>query len=91
MTIRRFEGHLPRLADLRISRSWAGLRTLTPDGACAVGFDPDVDGLFRVVGLGGHGMSAAGGLLEVIPELAIDGGTDRLDADEISPARLVLH
>jgi len=86
--VEKFVRLVPGLADLRVSRSWAGLRTLTPDGACVVGHDPSLPGLFRVAGLGGHGISAAGGLLRLVPDLALDGETALLDAGEVSPLRL---
>ena len=49
----------PRLADLPIRRSWAGLRTLTPDRQFAVGWDPSLEGFFWLAGLGGHGVTAS--------------------------------
>ena len=33
------------------------MRTLTRDGRFVVGPDPDLEGLFWVAGLGGHGMT----------------------------------
>lgn len=47
---------LPSHADAGEHNLWCGVRTLTDDGRFAVGPDPDVDGLFWVAGLGGHGM-----------------------------------
>jgi D-arginine dehydrogenase len=43
----------------RIQRSWAGLRTFTPDRAPAYGFDPHADGFFWCVGQGGFGIQTA--------------------------------
>jgi D-arginine dehydrogenase len=86
--VEKIVGHVPAFADLRILRSWAGLRTLTPDGACVVGFDPAVEGLFWVAGLGGHGVSAAGGLARLVGELVVDGGTELVREEDVSPARL---
>ncbi len=55
--------YAPRLADLEIAHSWAGLRTLTPDGCFVLGRDPEVEGFTWCAGLGGHGVtvSAAAG------------------------------
>jgi glycine/D-amino acid oxidase-like deaminating enzyme len=56
----------PPLADASVRRSWAGLRTFTPDRAPLVGPDPEQRGLYWLAGLGGHGMTgglAAGELL----------------------------
>jgi len=50
---------MPRLAEVPIRRTWAGLRTLTPDGRFVVGADPRVGGFFWCAGLGGHGVTAS--------------------------------
>ncbi len=49
----------PPLADLAVVRSWACLRTFTPDRLSVIAWDPGVRWLFRVVGLGGHGATAS--------------------------------
>lgn len=46
----------PKLSDLPIRRSWAGLRTLAPDGRFVVGWDSSVGGFFWLAGLAGHGV-----------------------------------
>jgi D-arginine dehydrogenase len=56
------------VADLpvrRVIRSWAGLRTFSPDRTPIVGFDPSADGFFWLAGQGGYGLqtSAAMGSL----------------------------
>ncbi len=51
--------HYPRLADLPIRRSWAGLRTLAPDGRFVAGWDSAVKGFFWLAGLAGHGVAAS--------------------------------
>jgi D-arginine dehydrogenase len=43
----------------RIEHSWAGLRTFTPDGSLAFGWDPGVEGFFWCVGQGGYGIQTA--------------------------------
>ena len=48
----------PWLADLPIARSWACLRTFSPDGRPVIGWDHQVPWLFWVAGLGGHGATA---------------------------------
>jgi glycine/D-amino acid oxidase-like deaminating enzyme len=57
---RKLASFAPALADRKILREWAGLRPLTPDHRFIIGPDPHLPGLFRVAGLGGHGMT--GGL-----------------------------
>jgi len=43
----------------RIEHSWAGLRTFTPDGSLAFGWDPRAAGFFWCVGQGGYGIQTA--------------------------------
>lgn len=45
----------------RPRRSWAGLRSFTPDGELAVGFDPAASGFFWLAGQGGYGIQSAAG------------------------------
>jgi len=43
----------------RVEHSWAGLRTFTPDGSLAFGWDPAIEGFFWCVGQGGYGIQTA--------------------------------
>jgi D-arginine dehydrogenase len=43
----------------RIERSWAGLRTFTPDGSLAIGWDDSSEGFFWCVGQGGYGIQTS--------------------------------
>jgi D-arginine dehydrogenase len=43
----------------RIERSWAGLRTFTPDGSLAIGWDAVSEGFFWCVGQGGYGIQTS--------------------------------
>ena len=43
----------------RVERSWAGLRTFTPDGSPAFGWDGAAEGFFWSVGQGGYGIQTA--------------------------------
>jgi len=49
----------PRLLDIPIAKSWAGLRTFTPDRLFVIGWDPFVEGFYWVAGLGGHGVTTS--------------------------------
>lgn len=40
----------------RVAKSWAGMRSFTPDRLPAVGFDPEAPGFFWLVGQGGFGI-----------------------------------
>jgi len=43
----------------RLVHKWAGLRTFTPDGTFALGFDPVLEGFFWCTGQGGYGMQTS--------------------------------
>ena len=43
----------------RVERSWAGLRTFTPDRSLALGWDRDAAGFFWSVGQGGYGIQTS--------------------------------
>lgn len=43
----------------RVERSWAGLRTFTPDGSLAFGWATDAEGFFWCVGQGGYGIQTS--------------------------------
>ena len=72
----RASQQVPSLAAAGMSSFWAGMRTFTHDGQFAIGPDPQLEGLFWVAGLGGHGMVcsapagalAARSLLHSIPQ-----------------------
>ena len=43
----------------RVEHSWAGLRTFTPDGSFAIGWDRKVESFFWYVGQGGFGIQTS--------------------------------
>jgi D-arginine dehydrogenase len=68
----------------RVERSWAGLRTFTPDGSLAFGWDKRAEGFCWCAGQGGYGIQtspAAGGLIADIVA-----GRDPGEAGRILPA-----
>jgi D-arginine dehydrogenase len=77
----------------RLDHSWGGLRTFAPDGSPVVGFDPQTEGFFWLVGQGGYGIQSAPGLSAMaadmarrlpIPKRVIDMG---LNLADIAPGR----
>ena len=46
---------------LKKPTTWAGLRTFSPDRIPAIGFDPDHEGFFWLVGQGGFGVQSSAG------------------------------
>ncbi len=55
----RITAQLPSLAEARVRSVWSCFRTKTPDDRFVIGWDPEIEGLFWVAGLGGHGMGCS--------------------------------
>jgi D-arginine dehydrogenase len=77
----------------RVSHSWAGLRTFTPDRVPAVGYDPATPGFFWCAGQGGYGIQTApamarvaSALLRGLP-LPDDVAREGLRVEQIAPGR----
>lgn len=68
---------IPRLADVRISRYWAGVIDMSPDGLPIVDGATGVDGLVLVTGLSGHGLALGPAIGHIAAELATEGMTTR--------------
>lgn len=77
----------------KVTHSWAGLRTFSPDRAPVIGFDTRVSGLFWCAGQGGYGIQTAPAMGRVASALARGEGLPRdvaaegLVAEELSPRR----
>jgi D-arginine dehydrogenase len=77
----------------RVTHSWAGLRTFTPDRVPAVGFDPDVPGFFWCAGQGGYGIQTAPAMARVAAALVRhqtipdDVAEEGLRIEEMAPER----
>ena len=80
---------VPRLANLRVRRTWRGLYPMTPDGAPLVGWSEEVRGYLMAVGLCGHGFMLGPGLGEVLDRVVRDDLTedDRAILAGLSPNR----
>ena len=57
------------IAVQRIERSWAGLRTFTPDGSLAFGWDATAEGFFWCVGQGGYGIQTSPAAGKLVADL----------------------
>lgn len=55
----KLRAHCPRLANIQVATSWAGLRTFAPDRKFVLGWDPMASPFYWVAGLGGHGVTCA--------------------------------
>lgn len=83
----KIQQFMPALSGVPINRSWAGLRTITSDGRFVIGWDPKIERLFWVAGLGGHGVTTSSAVGELAAQLIIDGRISAADA--FSPARFL--
>jgi D-arginine dehydrogenase len=80
---------LPSLADARVARAWAGMRTFAPDDLFVVGADPRLQGLYWVAGLGGHGITCAPIVGTLASEWIAEGRSNHPAAAQLAPDRLI--
>ena len=77
----------------RVSHSWAGLRTFSPDRVPVVGFDSRVAGFFWCAGQGGYGIQTAPAMGRTAATIArgeslpADVAAEGLTAADLSPLR----
>ena len=73
----------------RVERAWAGLRTFTPDGSLAFGWDARGAGFFWCVGQGGYGIQTApaAGRLAADMVLGRDPGSAGSIIGRVAPTR----
>jgi D-arginine dehydrogenase len=73
----------------RVEHQWAGLRTFSPDGSLAFGWDAKVEGFFWSVGQGGYGIqtSPAAGRLVADLVLGRDPGEAAAIVKAVDPRR----
>ena len=73
----------------RVERSWAGLRTFTPDRSLAFGWDKDVPGFFWCVGQGGYGIQTSPAAGQLVADLVAERDCEEATAilPMVDPAR----
>jgi glycine oxidase len=76
----------PPLSRLEVSRSWAGLRPMTPDGLPILGAEPRLSGLWYAAGYGRHGVLLAG-ITAMLLRLMMNGQQPTEDLSALRPAR----
>jgi sarcosine oxidase, subunit beta len=69
MVARRLVDLMPRLANIRVRRTWRGLYPMTPDGSPLVGWSREVEGLLLAVGMCGQGFMLGPGMGELIARM----------------------
>lgn len=76
--------HVLAIEVRRVERSWAGLRTFTPDHSLAFGWDAKAEGFFWCVGQGGYGIQTSPAAGKLVADLVL--GRDPGEAGEIVSA-----
>ncbi len=89
MVARRMVDLMPRLANVRVRRTWRGLYPMTPDGSPLVGWAREVGGFLQAVGMCGQGFMLGPGLGELLARMVRQGETadDRETLEILSPYR----
>jgi sarcosine oxidase subunit beta len=80
MVAKRMVDLMPRLANLRVRRTWRGLYPMTPDGFPIVGWTKEVEGYLLAVGMCGQGLMIGPGLGELLARMVTRKAT-RSDAE----------
>jgi sarcosine oxidase subunit beta len=60
---------MPRLANIRVRRTWRGLYPMTPDGSPLVGWAREVEGFLQAVGMCGQGFMLGPGVGELLTRM----------------------
>jgi glycine oxidase len=76
----------PPLSGLPVSRSWAGLRPVTPDGLPILGPEPRLAGLWYAAGYGRHGVLLAA-ITAMLLRLMMNGQQPTEDLSALRPER----
>jgi len=69
MVARRMIDLMPRLANIRVRRTWRGLYPMTPDGSPLVGWAEGVRGYLMAIGMCGQGVMIGPGLGELLARM----------------------
>jgi D-hydroxyproline dehydrogenase subunit beta len=84
--LRRAIEYVPGLADLSVTRSWAGFRPATPDSLPIIGALPEDPRTLFATGHEGLGITTSLGTADIVAAL-IDGREPPLDAAPFAPSR----
>jgi sarcosine oxidase subunit beta len=89
MVARRMVGLMPKLANVKVRRTWRGLYPMTPDGSPIVGKSPTLEGYIHADGMCGQGYMLGPGVGALVARVATNqlADGDQAVLDELSPAR----
>jgi glycine/D-amino acid oxidase-like deaminating enzyme len=80
-------GLMPALGDMRVIRSWAGMRPATPDGRPLIGAHPGRPGVWLAGGHEGLGVTTAFGTADILAR-QLTGADAPFDCTPFAPARI---
>jgi sarcosine oxidase subunit beta len=72
---------VPRLANLRIRRTWRGLYHMTPDGSPIIGWSEEVKGYLMAIGMCGQGFMFGPGVGELLTRMVNQTELDEHDQE----------
>jgi sarcosine oxidase, subunit beta len=89
MTAARMVEVMPKLANVKVRRTWRGLYPMTPDGSPIVGWSKELEGYVHAVGMCGQGYMLGPGVGGLLSRVLLDKASqeDRETLDELSPYR----
>ncbi len=76
MVARRMVGLMPKLANLKVRRTWRGLYPMTPDGSPVVGRSATLEGYIDAVGMCGQGYMLGPGVGALVSRMVTKTLTD---------------
>ncbi|MRR11921.1 FAD-binding oxidoreductase, partial [bacterium] len=89
MVARRMVGLMPKLANLKVRRTWRGLYPMTPDGSPVVGWSATLEGYLDAVGMCGQGYMLGPGVGALVSRMVTKALTadDEVVLQELRPDR----
>jgi sarcosine oxidase subunit beta len=89
MIARRMIGLMPKLANVKVRRTWRGLYPMTPDGAPVLGWSKALEGYVHAEGMCGQGYMLGPGVGAVLARLVrgADTAEDKQILEELRPTR----
>jgi len=89
MIAKRMIGLMPKLANIKVRRTWRGLYPMTPDGAPILGWSKALEGYVHAEGMCGQGYMLGPGVGALLARLVrgADSAEDRQILEELRPTR----
>jgi sarcosine oxidase subunit beta len=89
MIARRMVGLMPKLANVKVRRTWRGLYPMTPDGSPIVGRADELEGYIHAVGMCGQGYMLGPGVGKLLTRMLTHTETadDVVTLAELTPKR----